>query len=81
MQTKIFGLEVDEEMQQFPTAVAMKNAVIWDTKTVRNSQKTHYVSATVHSRLMLYEISGFQGGNYEECRLLGYKNLVLTSAG
>jgi hypothetical protein len=28
---------------------------------------------------MLCEISGFYSGDYEECRLLGYKNLVRTS--
>jgi hypothetical protein len=27
----------------------------------------------------LCKISGFQGGEYEECRLLGYKNPVRTS--
>jgi hypothetical protein len=28
---------------------------------------------------MLCKILGFHGGDYEECRLLGYKNPVLTS--
>jgi hypothetical protein len=28
---------------------------------------------------MLCKIRGFHGGNYEECRLLGYKNPVRTS--
>jgi hypothetical protein len=28
---------------------------------------------------MLYKIWGFHGGDYEECRLLGYKNPVRTS--
>jgi hypothetical protein len=28
---------------------------------------------------MLSKIWGFHGGDYEECRLLGYKNLVHTS--
>jgi hypothetical protein len=28
---------------------------------------------------MLCKIWGFHGGDYEECRLLGYKNLVRTS--
>jgi hypothetical protein len=36
------------------TAVTMKNAAFWDIKTpVRTSQKTHYVSTTEPSRLML----------------------------
>jgi hypothetical protein len=56
------------------TAVTMKNAVFWDINTVRISQETHYVSATKHSRLILCKIWGFQGGDYEECRLLGYKH-------
>jgi hypothetical protein len=30
---------------------------------------------------MLCKILGFHGGDYEECRLLGYKNPVLTSQG
>jgi hypothetical protein len=30
---------------------------------------------------MLCKISGFQGGDYEECRLLGYKNKVFTTQG
>jgi hypothetical protein len=28
---------------------------------------------------MQYEIRGFHGGDYEECRLLAYKNQVRTS--
>jgi hypothetical protein len=28
---------------------------------------------------MLRKIRGFHGGDYEECRLLGYKNPVRTS--
>jgi hypothetical protein len=28
---------------------------------------------------MLFKIGGFRGGDYEECRLLGYKNTVRTS--
>jgi hypothetical protein len=40
---------------------------------VRTSQETHYVSITQHSRLMPCKVSGFHGGDCEECRLLGYK--------
>jgi hypothetical protein len=62
------------------TAVTMKNVVFWDIKTpVRTSQETHYVSDTEPSRLMLRNIWGFHGRDYEECRLLGYKNRVRTS--
>jgi hypothetical protein len=39
----------------------------------------HYVFATDIGRLMLCMISGFHDGDYEECRLLGYKNPVRTS--
>jgi hypothetical protein len=42
------------------------------------SQETHYLSATEGSQLMLCKIWGFHGGDYEECRLLGYKNQVRT---
>jgi hypothetical protein len=45
----------------------------------RTSQKTHYVSTTELSRLMLCKIWGFHGSDYEECRLLGYNNPVRTS--
>jgi hypothetical protein len=38
---------------------------------VRTSKKTHYVSATEPSHLMLCKIEGFHGGDFEECRLLG----------
>jgi hypothetical protein len=49
----------------------MKNAVFWDIKTqVRTSQEIYHVSATESSRLMLRNISGFHGGDYEECRPL-----------
>jgi hypothetical protein len=49
----------------------MKNAVFWDIKIQFVSHRKHYVSATEPSRLMLCKISGFHGGDYEECRLLG----------
>jgi hypothetical protein len=39
----------------------------------------NFVSATELSQLMLCKICGFHGGDYEECRLLGYKNPVRTS--
>jgi hypothetical protein len=51
--------------------MVFENDLFWDIKTVRTSQETHYVSATEPSRLMLCEIWGFHGGDYEECRLLG----------
>jgi hypothetical protein len=58
----------------------MKNVVFWDIQnSFRTSQETHYVSATEPSRLMLCKIWGFHGGDYEECRLLRYKNPVRTS--
>jgi hypothetical protein len=50
----------------------MENAVFWDIKNpVRTSQETHYVSATELRRLILCKIRDFQGGDYEECHLLG----------
>jgi hypothetical protein len=58
----------------------MKNVVFWDIKPqFVLHRRQHYVSATESSRLMLCTIWGFHGGNYEECRLLGYKNPVRTS--
>jgi hypothetical protein len=45
---------------------------------VRTSQKTHYVSATEHSRLTLCKSWGFHGGDYEKYRLLGYQIPVRT---
>jgi hypothetical protein len=48
-------------------------------KPVRTSQETHYISATFPSQLMLRKISGFHGGDYEECLLLEYKTPVRTS--
>jgi hypothetical protein len=57
------------------TAVTVKNVVLWDIKNaVRTSEETHYVSATELSPLMLCKVWGFHGGDYEECRLLRYKN-------
>jgi hypothetical protein len=50
----------------------MKNAVLWDIKTpVRSSYETYYVSVTELTQLILYEICGFQDGNYVEFSLLG----------
>jgi hypothetical protein len=58
----------------------MKNGVFWVIKPqFLISQETHNVSATESSRLMLCKMKGFHGGDYEECRLLGYKNLIRTS--
>jgi hypothetical protein len=57
----------------------MKNAVFWDIKTKFTPHRRHYVSATESSRLKLCKICGFHGGDYEECRLLGYENPVHTS--
>jgi hypothetical protein len=47
------------------TAVTMKNAVFWDIKTQFLPHRRH--------------ITGLHGSDYEEYRLLGYKNPVRTS--
>jgi hypothetical protein len=51
------------------TEVTMKNIVFWDIKTQFVPHRRHITSP----------IWGFHGGDYEESRLLGYKNPVLTS--
>jgi hypothetical protein len=50
----------------------MKNAVFWDIKPI-SYLTGNTVSAYRAHRLMLWKIWGFHGGDYEECRLLGYK--------
>jgi hypothetical protein len=51
----------------------MKNAVFLDIKPssylTRDTLRLRYTA----SQLMLRKISGFHGGDYEECSLLGYK--------
>jgi hypothetical protein len=39
----------------------------------------HNVSVGEPSRLTLNKVWGFHGGDYEECRLMRYKNSVRTS--
>jgi hypothetical protein len=46
---------------------------------VRTSQKTHFISVTESSQLMLFKIWCFHGVDYEVWRLLGYKTPVRTS--
>jgi hypothetical protein len=50
-----------------------------EERDMRFPRRELYVSATKLSQLMLCNIWGLQGGDYEDCRLLGYKNPVLTS--
>jgi hypothetical protein len=58
----------------------MKDAIFLDVKKpVCTSEETHYVSTTEPSRLTLRKIWGYHGGDYEEYRLLGYKNSIRTS--
>jgi hypothetical protein len=57
----------------------MKNVVFWDIKTQFLLHRKHNISTSETSQLMLCKILGFHGGDYEECRLLGYKNPVPTS--
>jgi hypothetical protein len=73
------GNRSPHERFQIFTAMTVKNAVFRDMKTQFVRHRTHNVSATEPSRLMLCKILGFHGGDYEECRLLGYKNPVRTS--
>jgi hypothetical protein len=58
-------------------AVTMKNAVFWDKWTQSVPHRRHYISATESNQLLLCKILGFRGGNYEECRRMGYKALRL----
>jgi hypothetical protein len=57
----------------------LKNAVFWDIEPQLVFNRKNYFSATEYSLLMLCKIWGFHGGDYEECRLLGYKTPVRTS--
>jgi hypothetical protein len=61
------------------TAVTMKNVIFWDMKTQIVPHRWHITSSLHPSRLMLWKIWGFHGGDYEECRLLGYKIPVRSS--
>jgi hypothetical protein len=56
----------------------MKNAVFCKIKPEFVPHRT-YITSPLQSRLMLRTISGLHGGNYEECRLLEYKNPVRSS--
>jgi hypothetical protein len=55
----------------------MKN-VFWDITAQFVLNRRHITSPLESSRLMLCKISGVHCGDYEECRLLGYKNPVRT---
>jgi hypothetical protein len=57
----------------------MKNAVFWDIKTQFVLHRRHITFLLESNQSMLCKIWGFHGGDYEECRLLGYKNPVRTS--
>jgi hypothetical protein len=63
-------VETDVRFEVF-TTVTMKNVVFWDIKTQFVPHRKHDISATESSRLILCKIEGFNGGNYEECLLLG----------
>jgi hypothetical protein len=45
---------------------------------VNTSQDTHYVAAIDPSQLILCKIFGVLGGNYEECRLMGYYDVWIS---
>jgi hypothetical protein len=51
----------------------MKNAVFGDIKTQFVLHRRHYVPTEPS------QVSGFHGGDYEECRLLGHKIPIRTS--
>jgi hypothetical protein len=55
----------------------MKN-VFWGVKSEFVRHRRH-ITTPLPSQLMLCKISGFRGGDYEECRLLGYENPVRMS--
>jgi hypothetical protein len=61
------------------TAVTTKNTVLWDINTRFVPHRRQYLSATESNLLRLCKIWGFRGGDYEECRLLRYRNPVHTS--
>jgi hypothetical protein len=60
-------------------AVTIMNVVFWDIRTLFVLHKKHITSPLESSQLMLCKTWDFHGGDYEECRLLGYKNPVRTS--
>jgi hypothetical protein len=49
----------------------MKNAIFWDIETQFVPHWKHITSGTEPSQLMLCNIWGFHGGDYEECHILG----------
>jgi hypothetical protein len=71
--------EVNDVRFEALTAVTMKVGVFWDIKSQFVLHRRHIMSPTQSSQLMLCKIWGFHCGDYEECRLLGYKIPVRTS--
>jgi hypothetical protein len=62
------------------TAVTMKNFVFWDINPQFVLHRRQITSPLQSPASECYvKIWGFQGGDYEECRFLGYKNSVRTS--
>jgi hypothetical protein len=59
--------------------VTVKNAVFSDIKPQFLPYRRHITSPLESNGLRLRKIWGFHGGDYEERRLLGYKNPVRTS--
>jgi hypothetical protein len=60
----------------------MKNVVFWDIKTLFVLHRRHITSPLQSSaKSMLCKIRRSHGGDYEECRPLGYKTTVRTSQG
>jgi hypothetical protein len=57
----------------------MKNAFFWGIKTKFILHRRHITSPLDSSQLMLCKICGFHGSDYEEYRLLAYKDPVRTS--
>jgi hypothetical protein len=57
----------------------MTNIVFWDIKTHFVLHWGHITSPLESSQLMLCKIGDFHSGDYDEYRLLRYKNPVRTS--
>jgi hypothetical protein len=57
----------------------MNNSVFWDIESQFVPHMGHITSPLEPSQLMLCKMCGFQGGDYEKCRLLGYETPVCTS--
>jgi hypothetical protein len=75
--SKFWTPQIPPKEHKQNSLILLKHSLLWEKQIIKKEFCSWLYE--IRKKLKMYTIWGFYGSDYEECRLLGYKNPVRTS--